>query len=104
MSDITLGPALRERTALAIEAEVRRHTVVADLYMSMVREVFAVTDGRSPNLSFLDRPSVPATALSDDARRAEAQPGGRDATTRASSVSASAPGDAVGRPAGGGLP
>lgn len=103
MNDITLGHALIERTALAIEAEVRRHTVAADLYMSMVREVFAVTDGRSPNLSFLERPSVSADAPSDDVVRADSPLGGRDATTAASSVSASAPGDAVSVQVGSGL-
>lgn len=59
---LLLGHALIERTALAIEAEVRRHVVVADLYMSMVREVFAVTGLPSPNLSFLEGSSVSANA------------------------------------------
>lgn len=77
-SGLYLGAALIERTANAVELIVARHEAASDLYLSLVAEMFAATDGPSQNLSFLDGPSVSANA-----GRACTLLGGRDARTPA---------------------
>lgn len=81
--------ALGAVTCAAIEAETRRHQAYTDLYLSLVREVFAVTDDGSDETCPSTDPSSVLAPI-DDARRADSLLGGRDATTRASSVRAGA--------------
>lgn len=93
---LTLGPALIERTANAVEAVVRRHEAAADLYLSLVREVFAITDEPSnETCPSIDGSSVVAPTSSSLTRGPVV--GGDE-------VRANAPGDAISVQVGGGLP